>query len=66
MSVAIPESKQAQYPATTPIRELSPADIASAVLYAVQAPTHVNVSTIELQPLEQSYGGMSFDPIDWS
>jgi NADP-dependent 3-hydroxy acid dehydrogenase YdfG len=50
---------------TTGIRELSPDDIAEAILYAVSAPAHVNVSTIELQPVEQTYGGAQFDPIDW-
>jgi NADP-dependent 3-hydroxy acid dehydrogenase YdfG len=50
---------------TTGIRELSPGDIADAILYAVSAPAHVNVSSIELQPLEQTYGGVRFDPIDW-
>ena len=50
---------------TTGIRELSPDDIAEAILYAVSAPAHVNVSTIELQPVEQSFGGAQFDPIDW-
>ena len=50
---------------TTGIRELSPEDIADAILYAVSAPAHVNVSTIELQPLEQTFGGVQFDPIDW-
>ena len=65
MDVAIPESKRHLYPATTPIRELQPDDIAAAIVYALEAPAHVNVSTIELQPLEQSYGGMSFDTIDW-
>ena len=49
----------------TGIREISPDDIAGAILYAVSAPAHVNVSTIELQPLEQSFGGARFDPIDW-
>lgn len=49
----------------TGIRELQPSDVGEAVLYAVAAPRHVNVSTIELQPLEQSYGGVSFDPVDW-
>jgi 3-hydroxy acid dehydrogenase/malonic semialdehyde reductase len=51
---------------TTGIRELSPADIAAAVLYAVSAPANVNVSTIELQPVEQTFGGVRFDPLDWS
>ena len=49
----------------TRIRELSPDDIAEAVLYAVTTPAHVNVQTIELQPVEQSYGGVTFDRLDW-
>lgn len=49
----------------TGIRELTPEDIAGAILYAVSAPPHVNVSTIELQPVEQSFGAFHFDPIDW-
>lgn len=47
----------------TGIRELSPRDVAEAVLYAVRAPRHVNVSAVELQPLEQTYGGVGFDPL---
>ena len=49
---------------TTGVRELSPEDIAGAVLYAAGAPAHVNISAIEIQPVEQSYGGVSFDPVD--
>lgn len=47
----------------TGIRELAPRDVAAAILYAVQAPPHVNVSAIELQPVEQTYGGVAFDPL---
>lgn len=50
----------------TGVRELAPRDVADAILYALSAPAHVNVSTIELQPLEQSFGGANLDPIDWS
>ncbi|MEM8840591.1 MAG: SDR family oxidoreductase [Pseudomonadota bacterium] len=45
----------------TGIHELSPDDIAGAILYAVSAPPHVNVSAIELQPLEQTFGGVHFN-----
>lgn len=48
---------------TTGIRELAPDDVAAAILWAVAAPAHVNVSAIELQPLEQSFGGIGFDPV---
>ncbi|MEO1318673.1 MAG: SDR family oxidoreductase [Pseudomonadota bacterium] len=47
----------------TGIEELRPEDIAEAVVYALTAPRRVNVSLIELQPLEQSFGGVSFDPV---
>ncbi|MEM8792734.1 MAG: SDR family oxidoreductase [Pseudomonadota bacterium] len=45
----------------TGIQELTSEDVASAILYAVTAPRHVNVSAIELQPVEQIFGGVSFD-----
>ena len=48
----------------TGIRELQPNDVADAILYALTAPAHVNVSAIELQPLEQSFGGVNFDPLN--
>ena len=65
MTVAVPDPAASGFPASTPIREMAPEDIAAAVLYAVQAPAHVNVSTIELQPTEQSFGATRFDPLDW-
>jgi len=65
VSVAIPEGAGGSFQARTPIREMTPEDIAAAILYAVQAPAHVNVSMIELQPTEQSFGATQFDPIDW-
>ncbi|GMG84263.1 SDR family oxidoreductase [Paralimibaculum aggregatum] len=45
----------------TGIRELDPEDIAAAILYATSAPEHVNISTIELQPRGQAYGGVRFN-----
>lgn len=60
---AMPTEEMARTMKDSGIRELQPADIARAVLYAVNAPRHVNVSAIELQPTEQSYGGTQFDPI---
>jgi len=44
--------------ANTGMRELSPDDIADAVLYAVNAPFHVNIATIEILPVDQAVGGM--------
>lgn len=35
-----------------------------AILYALDAQWHVNVNLIELQPTEQTYGGIQFVPVD--
>ncbi|MEM7745875.1 MAG: SDR family oxidoreductase [Pseudomonadota bacterium] len=47
-----------------PIEVLSPQDIADAVIFAVEAPPHVNVSTIEIQPVGQTFGGAFFDRVE--
>lgn len=47
----------------TGIAELTADDVADAVIYAVDAPWRVNVSLIELQPTEQTFGGMRFVPV---
>ena len=44
------------------IEDLRPEDVAEAVVYALSQPWRVNVSTIELVPNEQAYGGMHFTP----
>jgi NADP-dependent 3-hydroxy acid dehydrogenase YdfG len=62
---AVPDPATRDRIKTTGIREISPDDVAEAILYAVSAPAHVNVSTIELQPVEQTFGGLHLDPIDW-
>ena len=45
------------------IDDLLPADIADAIVYALDAPRRVNVNLIELQPTEQVFGGMQFHPL---
>ncbi len=42
------------------IEEITATDVADAIVYAVTAPTRVNVNRIELQPTEQTYGGSQF------
>lgn len=44
------------------IAELQPEDIAAAILYAIEAPAHVNVATVELLPTEQAVGGVKAEP----
>ncbi|MBD34974.1 MAG: hypothetical protein CMN52_05265 [SAR116 cluster bacterium] len=43
------------------IKELTPTDIADAVLYALSAPAHVNIATIEIMPVDQAVGGMKLN-----
>lgn len=43
---------------------LQPEDVASAIVYAIDAPWRVNVSTIELTPTEQSPGGATIAPVE--
>jgi 3-hydroxy acid dehydrogenase/malonic semialdehyde reductase len=47
----------------TGIHALTARDIADAIIYALDAPAHVNVNLIELQPTEQIFGGMKFAPL---
>ena len=44
------------------IEEVTAADVSDAILYALKAPWRVNVNRIELQPTEQTYGGVEFVP----
>ncbi len=46
------------------VDEVTPEEVADAILYAIGVPRHVNVNRIELQPTEQTYGGAQFDPVD--
>jgi len=44
------------------INEVTAADVADAIIYAIDTPWRVNVNRIELQPTEQTYGGSQFVP----
>ena len=59
---AVDDPEKAAAIGTTSITELQPEDIADAVLFALDAPWRVNVSLIELQPTEQTFGGAAFTP----
>jgi len=39
---------------------LKPSDIADAVAYAISAPSHVNIGTIEILPTFQVAGGLRY------
>ena len=62
--VAVPSQTARDVPKELPIRALTASDIADAIMFAVNAPAHVNVSMIELQPTEQFFGGVGFDPLE--
>lgn len=61
--VAIDDDEQRQGVKNSGITEVSPADCADAIAYALAVPPHVNINRIELQPTEQTYGGSSFAPV---
>ena len=44
------------------IQALTPEDISESILFALDAPWRMNVSTIEIQPTEQVFGGLKFAP----
>ncbi len=48
---------------TTGFEILQPADIADAIVFAVDAPWRMNVSLIEVTPTEQSPGGATIEPV---
>ena len=43
---------------------LQPQDVADAILYALDTPWRVNVSTIEMMPTEQHAGGVTIVPVE--
>jgi len=59
--VAIDDPERRALSKDSGVQEISAAELADAIHYAVQVPAHVNINRIELQPTEQTYGGMSFD-----
>jgi 3-hydroxy acid dehydrogenase/malonic semialdehyde reductase len=49
------EAADRMYAGTQP---LTPDDVAEAVLWAANQPPHVNINTIELMPVSQSFGAL--------
>lgn len=48
----------------TGIAELSPDDIGRTILFAIRAPAHMNIATIEILPTEQAIGGVTLTPTE--
>jgi NADP-dependent 3-hydroxy acid dehydrogenase YdfG len=59
--VAISDPERRAAAKDSGIDEVTAADVADAIAYAVGVPTHVNINRIELQPTAQTYGGSQFD-----
>ena len=60
---AIDDSAQAAKIKASGIEDLRPEDVADAIWYALSAPRHVNISSVEIVPTEQTYGGMQMVPV---
>ncbi len=61
--VAVDDKVERDRATNTGIEELTPADVAASVVYAVDAPWRVNISQLEIVPTEQTYGGSQFSPV---
>lgn len=61
--VAVDDAAQRAALTDTGIEELTPVDVADAVLYALDAPWRVNISMIEIAPTEQTFGGAQLIPV---
>ncbi|MEX0343713.1 MAG: SDR family oxidoreductase [Rhizobiaceae bacterium] len=59
---ALDDTKRAAGIKASGITDLRPEDVADVIWYALAAPSHVNVSSVEIVPTEQTYGGMQMTP----
>lgn len=61
--VAIDDEARRERVKDTPSEDLTPDDVADAIVYVVSAPRHVDVTLMEIMPTEQTYGGSRFVPL---
>jgi len=61
MAVSDPQKRAAVQ--DSGVTEVTPEEVADAIVYALGVPQHVNINRIELQPTEQTYGGSQFDAV---
>ena len=45
------------------LKMLRPIDVANSILFSIESPAHVNISSIELTPTEQSPGGVIIEKV---
>lgn len=60
--VAVQDDEQRAALLDTGTQEVTAAECADTIRYAVTRPRHLNINRIELQPTEQTYGGSQFVP----
>ena len=47
----------------TGLKMLQPEDVANTILFALESPAHVNISSIEVTPTEQAPGGVKIERV---
>ncbi|MEM7275116.1 MAG: SDR family oxidoreductase [Actinomycetota bacterium] len=62
--VAVTDPVEREKAKNSGVDEITAAELADTIHYALSVPRHVNINRIELQPTEQTYGGMSFEAIE--
>jgi len=60
--VAIDDPEARRAALDTGTAEVTAAECAETIVFAVTAGSHININRIELQPTEQTYGGSQFNP----
>jgi len=60
-NVAITDPERRDGTKNSGVDEITAAELADTIHYAISVPPHVNINRIELQPTGQTYGGMQFD-----
>ena len=57
------DSKKEAMKMKTGLEILKPSDIASSILFSIEVPAHVNISSIEITPTEQAPGGVKIEKV---
>ncbi len=57
------DSKKEAMKMKTGLEMLKPLDVANSILFSIEAPAHVNISSIEITPTEQAPGGVKIEKV---
>ena len=58
--MAVPDPDERQKILDTGATEVTAAECADTIRYAISTAPHININRIELQPTEQTYGGSQY------